>query len=130
LQETRKRLERELEHTFNTDKPAAASGSDSESDDDGWDSTRNMSVEERQRWFLTKIKQVRCLSCGLTIAIRSDPTNVQASDTHRCQVSACGGHNSPQVSAADGPPQRSQHEDSAHRRCACGQGRSGRPALL
>ncbi len=43
---------------------------------------------------------------------------------HRCQVSACGGHNSPQVSAADGPPQRSQHEDSAHRRCACGQGRS------
>ena len=58
LQETRKRLERELEHTFNTDKPAAASGSDSESDDDGWDSTRNMSVEERQRWFLTKIKQV------------------------------------------------------------------------
>ena len=77
MQETRKRLERELEHTFNTDKPAAASGSDSESDDDGWDSTRNMSVEERQRWFLTKIKQVRCLSCGLTIAIRSDPTNVQ-----------------------------------------------------
>ena len=84
MQETRKRLERELEHTFNTDKPAAASGSDSESDDDGWDSTRNMSVEERQRWFLTKIKQVRCLSCGLTIAIRSDPTNVQRHTPQSC----------------------------------------------
>jgi hypothetical protein len=43
-----------------------------------------------------------------------------------CQVSACGGHNSPQVSAADAPPQH-----SAHRRCACGKaGPLGSAALL